>query len=146
MPRAKKRTLSGAPGGGAVAPAGVPYGEGERALESQRRMPVPDFAGGSAPATGGTGGGVAVGGGATPPADRFAQAVAAAQGMAPPEGLLSQPTQRPLEPLQAGMAPTSQTAGGPALNDALFDLRALAKANPEYKGLLRLIALAEDQV
>jgi hypothetical protein len=144
MPRAKK-TLSGAPAGAATTPVGVPYGEGERRIEAQRRMPVPDFArtGGPVPTTGGTGGGEAAGG--EPPADRFAQALAAAQQMAPPEGLLSQPTQRPMEPLQAGMAP-SEHPGGPAFSDALFDLREMARANPEYRGLLRLIALAEEQM
>jgi hypothetical protein len=123
----------------------VTYGEGERSIESQRRMPVPDFAGGgSAPTTGGTdtGGGAAGGGEAT---DRFAQALAAAQQMAPPEGLLSMPTQRPMEPLQAGMAP-SATPGGPIFDDAGFDLRALARANPQYRGLLRLVALREESM
>lgn len=145
MPRAKKSTLSGAPAGTAIAPVGVPYGEGERRIEAQRRMPVPDFASTGAPAlsTGGTGGGGAAGG--EPPADRFAQAIAAAQGMAPPKGLLSMPSQRPGEPLQAGMA-SSEHPQGPAFSDALFDLRALAAENPQYRGLLRLIAIAEEQL
>jgi hypothetical protein len=145
MPRARKKTLSGAPAGAATAPVGVPYGEGERRIEAQRRMPVPDFArtGEPAPSAGGTGGGGAAGGG--PPADRFAQAMQAAQQMAPPEGLLAMPTQRPMEPLQAGMAP-SEHPQGPAFSDALFDLRALAHDYPEYRGLLRLIALAEEQL
>jgi hypothetical protein len=65
--------------------------------------------------------------------------------MAPPEGLLSMPTQRPMEPLQQGMAP-SEHPQGPAFSDALFDLREMAKLNPEYRGLLRLIALAEEQM
>jgi hypothetical protein len=108
-------------------------------------MPVPDFAGGgSAPTTGGTGGGGAAGdvGGA----DRFAQALEAARQMAPPEGLMSAPTQRPLEPLQAGLGTgVGAIPAGTDFSDALFDLRAMAASYPEYRGLLRLVALAEEQ-
>lgn len=143
MPRAKK-TLTGAKAAPATPPVGVPYGEGERALESQRRMPVPDFAetGGSAPTTGGTGSGASAG--AAPPADRFAQAIEAARAMAPSDSLLAQPTQRPNESVLAGTMPTV-TPERPEFNEALFDLRALARLYLEYKGLARLVALAEEQ-
>jgi len=143
MPR--KRTLSGAPGGAATTPVGVPYGEGERRIESQRRMPVPDFAGGSAPSAGGTGAGGAAGGGEA--ADRYTHALQLMQQMGAPESILEQPTARPDEPITKGMAggPTPLTPS-PVTNDALYDLRALAQANPDYRGLLRLVALAEEQM
>jgi hypothetical protein len=143
MPRAKK-TLSGAPASAPTTPVGVPYGEGERRIEAQRRMPVPDFAGGgSAPSAGGTDGGGAAGGGEA--TDRFAHAIQLMQQMAPPESVLEQPTARPNEPISQGL-PTGPTplSLSPVTNEALYDLRALASHNPEYRGLLRLIALAEE--
>jgi len=139
MPRA--RTQSGAPASPPRPPVGVPYGEGERALEAQRRTPVPA---GPPSAPGAAGGGAA--GGEAAPTDRFAQAVAAAQEMAPPEGVLGQPTRRPAEPVQTGLMPGQIAHQGPEFQDALFDLRAIAAEYPEYRGLQRLIALAEDQV
>jgi hypothetical protein len=64
--------------------------------------------------------------------------------MAPPESVLGMPSQRPNEPLQAGMGP--EMPGGPQFNDALFDLREMARAYPEYaRQFSRLIALAEEQ-
>jgi hypothetical protein len=69
----------------------------------------------------------------------------AAQGMAPPEGLLGQPTQRPGEPLQQGLVPGGVGTGRPEFDQARFDLRALANEYREYPGLLRLIAIAEEQ-
>lgn len=148
MPRKQQRTLSGAPASPPRMPVNTTYGEGERALESQRRTPVPDVAsrgtGGPAPPAGGTEGGAA--GGQNGTADRFAQILAAAQGMAPPEGTLSAPSQRPLEPLQAGMGSgAGAIPAGTEFSDALFDLRAMAAQYPEYRGLLRMIALAEEQ-
>lgn len=145
MPRGKK-TLSGAPASAPTTPVGVPYGEGERRVEAQRRMPVRDFAGGgSAPTTGGAGagGGAAGGGEAT---DRFAQALAAAQEMAPPEGLMTTPTQRPMEPLQAGLPGSqSQVPPGPVTSDALYQLRAMAQRAP-FPEFLDLLAWAENQL
>jgi hypothetical protein len=144
MPRGKK-TLSGAPASAPTTPVGVPYGEGERRIEAQRRMPVPDFAGGgSAPTTGGTGGGGAAGdvGGA----DRFAQALEAARQMAPPEGLLAAPTQRPMEPLQAGLPGSANPVPpGPVTSDALYELRALVQRAP-YPEFLQLLAWAEQEM
>ena len=143
MPRAKK-TLSGAPGSPAVTPVGVPYGEGERSLESQRRMPVPDFARsqGSAPTTGGTGSGGSAGGQA-PAADRFAQALQAAQAMQPPESILDAPTTRPNESLTTGLVGSENPVmPGAVTNDALYELRAIAQMTG-YPEFLKLVAEAE---
>lgn len=102
MPRkAKRKTLSGVPGATPTPPVDVPYGEGERSLESQRRMPVADY---SATAEGASG--QPAGGGSAnpqPPVGSLDQALAAAQAMAPPTNLLTQPSARPNEPLTAGL-------------------------------------------
>ena len=146
MPR-KAKTLSGAPAAPARMPVDTTYGEGERALESQRRTPVPEFAqpGSTAPTTG-AGGAAAGGGGASVPASRDAQALMAAQAMAAPEGDMMAPTTRPLEPVQLGMGTTRGAVPmGTQFSDALFDLRALYAQYPEYRGLGRLIALMEDE-
>ena len=42
--------------------------------------------------------------------------------------------------------PGSVAQQGPQFQDALFDLRAIAAEYPEYRGLQRLIALAEDEM
>lgn len=72
----------------------------------------------------------------------------------PPPGSLTSltaPTQRPNEPVTAGL-PLGAGAGPEVLtartvaNDALYDLRALAAKFPEYTGLLRAIALAEQDL
>lgn len=143
MPR-KSKTLSGAPASAPTTPVDTTYGEGERALEAQRRTPVPDFAsGGTAPASPGAGGEAAGGGGNV---DRFAQAVEAARAMAEPEGMLSAPSQRPMEPLMQGMgAGPGPKPAAVEFNEALFHLRAAYAQHPEYRGLARLIALAEEQ-
>jgi len=99
MPRSSKRkTLSGAPASAPVPPADVPYGEGERSLESQRRTPVPDYSATAANAP--TGAGPAA---SSAPVDRLGMAMEAARGMAPPTNLLTQPTTRPNEPITAGL-------------------------------------------
>lgn len=132
MPRkAKRKTQSGVPGQAPASPVDVPYGEGERALESQRRMPVPDYSAtaptaGSAPPTAQpTGGGSAL---PQPPVGSLDQALAAAQAMAPPSNLLSQPSARPNEPLTAGL-PIGPGPGPEALasgDRAVRTLRMLA--------------------
>lgn len=104
MPRKARRTISGAPAGAPKPPVNATYGDGERALEAQRRTPVPDYSGGPAGAAAPSPG---AGPGAAPPTapgDRLQAALAAARGMAPPQNLLTQPTQRPNEPLTSGLA------------------------------------------
>lgn len=109
MPRARK-TASGAPASPPRPAVGVPYGEGERRIESQRRTPVPA---GPPPAPGGASGGSPGGSTSGPPGDprlRFQAALAAAQKMSPGVPLTA-PTQRPLEPIHVGMA--NGPGGGP---------------------------------
>jgi hypothetical protein len=69
------------------------------------------------------------------------------QQMEPPESVLEAPTARPDEPISKGL-PTGPTPLhlSPVTNEALYDLRALAQANPDYRGLFRLIALMEEQM
>jgi hypothetical protein len=116
MPRKAKRsgtTQTGAPAAAPTALRGQPYGEGERALESQRRTPVPS---GPPPAPGmtapsGAPGGQAGGSGSSTggPDPRLLQqmrmqaAMQAAGRMKPPTSLYAE-TQRPSEPITAGMA------------------------------------------
>lgn len=142
MPRKGKgnRTLTGAQGQGAKAPVGVPYGEGERALESQRRMPVPSGpppvpGGGQGGTTGGPSAGAPSGG----PPD-LGMALAAAQGMRPPESAMDAPTARPGEPLVTGMEPTSRPL--PAVNEGLYNLRAIYQRAPN-EDLRKLIEYIE---
>ena len=131
MPRARK-TLTGAPAAGAVAPAGVPYGEGERRLESQRRTPVPS---GPPPVPGGApgGGGAAQ---AAPPSD-YQAALETLKGMPPPESMLDMPTSRPNEPITTGAGPHAQTPQL-ATNEGLYNLRAV------YKRAMQVGAPTED--
>jgi len=136
MPRKAKSTMGGDRGSPARAPAGVPYGEGERALESQRRMPVPDTKGQNPVPSGGGGGGTS---GAPADADPFAAAMQMAQQMAPPTGMLAGETTRPNEPLMTGMGTTPT---GPTFDDGLMELRALARQYP-YPELLQLLSAAE---
>lgn len=141
MPR-KRKTASGAPAATPVPPVDAPYGEGERAIESQRRTPIPDYSG-PAGAT------VPAGAGATPPApqspaDQLQAALMAAKGMAPPTNLLTTPTQRPNEPVTAGL---NLGAGpGPEVlstgDRAVRTLRMLAEvtADPSFAQLAELAA------
>jgi hypothetical protein len=66
--------------------------------------------------------------------------------MAPPEGLLGMPTQRPMESIQAGM-PGSENPlpPGPVTSDAIYELRALVKRAP-YPEFLQLLAWAEREM
>lgn len=99
------KTQSGAPAQAPVAPPGQTYGEGERQLESQRRMPLPS---GSPPIPGATGGAGGAGPAGPAPApqmpmaQKMARALQAMEAMNP-GGNLYQPTQRPSEPITAGM-------------------------------------------
>lgn len=145
MPRKKNTTMSGAPAAPAAAPVGVPYGEGERALESQRRMPVPDFAdaGGPTPPGGAEGG--AAGGGEAP--DRLAQVLQMARDqIAPSQQALSTPSNRPQEPVTQGLPGSSRPLPvDPITNAALYELRAIAKRTG-YPEFLQLLARAEAEM
>lgn len=140
MPR-KGKTLSGAPAGGAKMPVDSTYGEGEAALESQRRMPVPDFA---KTGPGGTGGRPSEGGGAPPSGaggpDPRAAALEAARAMAPPTSVLSGPTERPTELLTKGLPPRSRVQP----DEALIELRAIAQRYP-YPDLIALLERASRE-
>lgn len=137
MPRKAKRTLSGAPAAPARPPVDVPYGEGERRLESQRRMPVPETKGQAGAPPGPRPGGARSGGS---PSDRFAMAMDAARSMAPPETIRG-PTARPTEDLMTGAGggpPGGRLGQMPMVNEALFELRALAQRYP-YRDLLAFL-------
>jgi hypothetical protein len=84
---------------------------------------------------------------ATPNTTRTPSPSMGGQPMAPPGaiGPLDAPTDRPNEPLTAGLpigAGPGPAGGSFGVDDALYDLRALAQRYP-YRELLRLIALAE---
>lgn len=124
MPRKARRTISGEPGQPARTPVDAVYGEGERALESQRRMPVPDRSGPAAEMTGG-------GGASGPPATAYPQALDALRQMAPPEPVLSTPTKRPGEDISRGMGgPNHPIEPKAQVNEALYELRALYQMHP----------------
>lgn len=103
MPR--KRRPAPAPGdqGGygaqpADAPTGMPYGEHQASIESQQALPMAQVSG-----IGGTGGGGVPAQPTADPAQRLQMAVEAARRMRPPAPLTG-PSQRPMEPITAGMA------------------------------------------
>lgn len=102
MPRRRKPAPSPGNQGGygaqpAQAPTGMPYGDRQATIESQQALPMAQVV-----PTGGTNG---AGGAPEPPnaAQRLQAAVQAARRMRPPTPLTG-PSQRPLEPLTAGMA------------------------------------------
>lgn len=136
MPRTAKRTQSGDKALPPRPPVGVPYGEGERALESQRRSPLPNRR--AALAAVPTGGGGAAG--AATPDPTIAQAME----MLAPESQLSTPTARPTEPITQGL---DGNAGRPTIqvNDAYYELKALVKRYP-YPDLVRLLARVESEL
>lgn len=99
MPRRRKPAPAPGNQGGyaaqpAAAPTGMPYGDRQATIESQQALPMAQVV-----PPGGTGGPSA------PPdqAQRLQAAVEAARRMRPPTPL-SGPSQRPMEPLTAGMA------------------------------------------
>ncbi len=135
MPRkAKRTTLSGEPAQPARPAVDVPYGEGERRIESQRRMPVPNRKDvtPTAPKERGTGGG----GGA--PVPNLMEALRDV----PLDRVLAQPSQRPAQPITEGLGSRMRNVERPVVNDALYKLRAIARRYP-YPGLLRLLERAE---
>lgn len=138
MPRkSKTKTLSGQEAGPARPAVGVPYGEGERRLEAQRRTPVPVAKGQNLPVAPNVGGG----GGApqAAPTDTYGTALAAAQAMAPPgPGLMDMPTARPNETLMTGSG-----APAPSFDDGLFELRELVK-NFTYPDLQDMLSVLQS--
>lgn len=108
-------------------------------------MPLPS----GPPPVPGTGGGTPGGGSAgvgspTGPPPDFEQALAAAQGMEPPQSVLETPTARPNEPVTTGLG-GALTPQGAAVNEGLYNLRALAQRYP-YPDLLNLIARVEAEL
>lgn len=100
MPRRRKPAPAPGNTGGyaaqpAAAPTGMPYGAHQASVESQQNLPLAQVV----PA-GGTGGPAPE---APNAAQRLAAAVAAARRVRPPTPLTG-PSQRPMEPLTAGMA------------------------------------------
>lgn len=137
MPRGRK-TQSGAPAQPIQAPtSSMTYGEGEAALESQRRTPVPDFASSPTPGPMASpqGGGQAAGG-----APDLMAALQAAQAMEAPTSVMKDPTSRPGEPVTT---PGPQFAR-PTPNQGLMELRAVAAKFP-YPDLLDLIEMANRE-
>lgn len=130
MPRAKKQTLSGDPALPAVAPKGVPYGEGERALESQRRAPMPNRQATNAIVPAGGGGGQA------PAVDPRQAAMA----MEAPTSMIDMPTERPDEAITEGMY-----GNVPQPNEALYELKALVRQYP-YPDLINLLARIDAEM
>lgn len=144
MPRkGKRQTLSGDPALAAAPAVGVPYGEGERRLESQRRTPLPNVRARAEPPADALPAG---GGGGPGGADARMAAVQAAIGMAEPTSMLSAPTERPGEPLMAGIESSGDILR-PAIvtNEAYYELRALARRFP-YPDLMRLLARVESEM
>lgn len=144
MPRkgpGSKRTQSGAPAATPAPMVNAPYGEGERAIESQRRTPVPDYSQGTA-AAGPPGAPPSAP--APAPGDRLQAALLAAKGMAPPTNLLTMPTQRPGEPITSGLR--IGAGPGPEVlhsgDRAVRTLRMLAEvtADPSFANLAELAA------
>lgn len=137
--------MSGAP---AQAPAPVvdgTYGDGERALEAQRRMPTPDYSAQAGPVPGGPGP-VSPGGGpgqALSPTDRMTQAMQLMARMSPPRSLEA-PSERPDQPLTAGL--NLGPGPGPEIlrpgDRATQSLRVLADFSDD-PGLEELADLAE---
>lgn len=134
MPRGKK-TLTGESALPAQAMKGGPYGEGERALESQRRTPMPNRQAGLAPAP--AGGAPAPAGGGDPNA-----ALARAMEMMAPSSMIDAPTDRPDEPVNQGL---STQRPMPQANESYYELKALVKQYP-YPDLINLLARVESEM
>lgn len=145
MPR-KRKTISGADAAPARPAVGVPYGEGERRLESQRRTPLPA---GPPPSPGaGSTGGISSGPGSGPPGPgsqqmRMLAALQAAQGMKPPTSVFSA-TERPAEPLSTGL-PIGPGAGPEIIRSGdrvaqTFRLLADVTGDPRFEDLADLAA------
>jgi hypothetical protein len=113
----------------------VPYGEGERALESQRRTPLPNNRAQLS---------LVQGGGGAP--DEGGDALAAAMEMMAPESAIAAPTERPQEPIVAGLGPGGQGARPTiAPNEAYYELQALVRQYP-YPDLIRLLGRVEAEM
>jgi hypothetical protein len=96
MPR-KRKTSTGTPAQPIEAVEGQGYGQGVQQTQMQRSMPTPDNTAVSAPAARTAPAAPTAGGAST-----FEDLIAAAQGVGP-GGLLREPSQRPQEPVTAGL-------------------------------------------
>lgn len=108
------------------APTGLPYGEHKQLVDAQHAVPLPNV--GAAPAAGG---------------------VLPAQGTPPALGDFTRPTERPTEPVTAGLSvgpgpgPEALQTVGPAADQIGLRLRVLYQQNPN-NDLLRLIELHDN--
>ncbi len=131
MPRTRK-TLSGAPAQPIGQIAGQEYGADEALMEVQRAMPAPQVTqtaaqpAASPPAGPGSG---------PPPGLDKAELLALAKGMSERTGLLTTPTQRPHEPVTAGLA--SGPGPGP-------EMIPLVRGTPTGDTMRRISALTGD--
>lgn len=138
MPRKAKTTLSGHPAQPIGAVAGQMYGAGVEQMALQRQMPAPQVSGPVAsPASAGPPpGGMAA---AAPPeasaADRFAAALEGAKQMQGRAGLLTQGSNRPDEPVTAGLA------SGPGVGPEALQLRT---GSPTGRMMRRIADLSGD--
>ena len=99
MPR-NRRTISGQAAQPIGAVAGQQYGAGVEQMAMQRAMPAPQVAG----AGQGAPGAPAPAPGGAPPRINMAELMQRAQALQPATGLLPAPTNRPNEPVTAGLS------------------------------------------
>lgn len=135
MPRTAKRnqTLSGAPAQPIGAVPGQIYGAGVEQMQLQRAMPAPNLAQGPVAQPAAPTPAPAPPQAAAPPS--FDQALAQAQGMRDQTGLLSMPTNRPQEPVTAGLS--RGPGGGP-------EMLQMQRGTPAGDALRRLSAATGD--
>lgn len=149
MPRKAKRTIANQPAQAVGAVPGQMYGAGVEQMQMQRSMPSPNLR--SAPSPGpsaGSGGSPVARVPSEPPqpvlqpqppvseAERFQRAVDAASQLRGQVGVLRRSTDRPDEPVTAGLAT------GPGPGPTMLQMR---QANPTAETLRRLSAVTGDR-
>lgn len=148
MPRKAKRTITNKPAQAVSPVPGQMYGAGVEQMQMQRSMPAPNLRSASSP---GSSAGPAVSPAARMPgeppqpvlqpepapseAERFQRTLSAAQQMQGQMGTLRRPTNRPDEPVTAGL-PTGP-GGGP-------EMLQMRQMNPTAETLRRLSAVTGD--
>jgi hypothetical protein len=96
----KRKTMTGQAAQPIGAVAGQEYGAGIEQMAMQRAMPAPQVSGVAAGAPGAP----APAPGGTPPRINMAELMQRAQALQPETGLLTAPTNRPTEPVTAGLS------------------------------------------
>ena len=147
MPRKAKRTITNKPAQAVSPVPGQMYGAGVEQMQMQRSMPAPNLRSASSP---GSSAGPAVSPAARMPgeppqpvmqaaqpseADRYQQALDAAQGMREQVGLLTRPSARPYEPVTAGLST------GPGVGPEILGAQ---RRNPTAETFQRLAELTGD--